>query len=42
MKTKTATKKEENDMLIGQSREKTFFKVVKIVKWQELHIIENT
>ena len=41
MKTKTVTKKAENDMLIGQSREKIFFKVVKIGKWQEFLIAEN-
>ena len=41
MKTKIVMKKEENDMQIEQNREKTFFKAVKIEKWQELHIIGN-
>jgi len=41
LKTKTVTKKAENDMLIGQNREKIIFKVVKIGRWQELHITEN-
>jgi len=41
LKTKTVTKKAENDMQTELSKEKTFFKAVKIEKWQELLIIGN-